>query len=69
MSTEKASGLREIGVISPGQHQADHQIVETGHHLRRVALGHTSTVFMQGHIPAIMQTIFDTPIDLLLEVK
>ena len=59
---EIASSIWEIGIVGFYQHQTDDQIVETGHHLSGISFGHTSSIFMQGDIPAIVQTILDAPV-------
>ena len=45
MSVEKASGMRKIGVLGFGKHQANHEIVEASHYMSSIAFRHTGAVF------------------------
>jgi len=42
--------------------QSNDEIVDTGHRLRHPFAGHPGFVFMEGHIAAVVQTIFNAPL-------
>ena len=57
MSIEPAPGLS--GILKFGlAEEGDHQIVDGGHHFSRMADGHTSSIFLEGNIAAIVQPGF-----------
>ena len=42
--------------------ESDHQIVDGGHDFSRIAHGHSSGIFMEGHVAAAVQSGFNAPV-------
>src|SRR5271157_1523740 len=61
MSSKPASSLSSIFEFCWSS-ESDHQIVDRGHDFSHIAHGHSSGIFMEGHVAAAVQSGFNAPV-------
>ena len=60
MTGKPATSFGSVG-ISSSFDQGDHQVMDGSHNTTDSCFGHTSSIFLEGYITAIVESSFDEP--------